>query len=111
MSLVALLASAVVSTAGAQTTATPALDVADLRPFVVRGTGFEPRERVVVWLLSGRTWSRAAVATKTGSFTARFATSLPRCHRFTLHAFGSHGSRARLHSGIQVACELEPPDR
>jgi hypothetical protein len=102
--LVGLLASVAVASAQAQSVARPTLHVVDLRPFVARGTGFEPNERVVLVLASGRLSKKAVVATDAGSFRARFATSLPRCHRYTLNAFGSGGSRARVHSGVQVDC-------
>jgi hypothetical protein len=102
--LVGLLAAAAVASAQAQSSARPTLGVVDHRPFVVRGTGFQPNERIALLLASARMWKKTVVATNTGSFRTRFAISLPRCQRYALHAFGSQGSRARTHSGVQVDC-------
>ncbi|MBA3561662.1 MAG: hypothetical protein H0W35_02935 [Actinobacteria bacterium] len=109
--LVGLVAAVAVASAQAQATAGPALDVIDVRPFVTRGTGFEANERISLLLSSGRTWSKAVVATEGGSFRARFALSLPRCGGYTLHAIGSRGSRARLRSGTRIDCEPQLSDR
>jgi hypothetical protein len=46
--------------------------------------------------LRGRSWLRRATADGTGSARVRFPVSLGRCERFSLQAFGSAGSRARL---------------
>ncbi len=75
----------------------PVLAVTDTRPFEVRGAGFEPRERVQVLLAlnGGQTW-RNTVASPTGAFTVEFRVSLGACSRFTMQAFGSKGSRARI---------------
>ena len=69
----------------------------DTRPFEVRGAGFEPRERVQVLLAlnGGQRW-RNTVASPTGAFTVEFRVSLGACSRFTMQAFGSKGSRARI---------------
>ena len=82
--------------AGAQTVR-PSLAVIDTRPFEVRGAGFEPRERVTVLLaLNGsQRWQRG-VASSSGVFTVEFPASLGACSRFTIQAFGSKGSRARV---------------
>lgn len=107
--LVGLVAAVAVASAQAQSTARPTLDVVDLRPFVARGTGFLPNERIALLLSSGRTWNKAVVATASGSFRARFAMSVPRCQGYTVHAIGSRGSRARLQSGVRVDCEPQLP--
>ena len=82
------------TTAGAQR---PALAVTDTRPFEVRGAGFEPNERVQVLLAvnGGQRW-RSTVASPAGVFTVEFRVSIGACSRFTMHAFGSKGSRARV---------------
>ncbi|MGH3132854.1 MAG: hypothetical protein ACRDNY_03775 [Gaiellaceae bacterium] len=103
--LLAAVALTAVTSAPAQVARHAALGVVDTRPFVARGTGFQPNERVVVRLASGRVWIRAVVASARGSFTTRFPTSLARCRRFTVQAFGSLGSRARLYSGLRLDCE------
>ena len=97
---VVLGALAVVGSAGAVTQSDaqrPALAVTDTRPFEVRGAGFEPRERVQVLLSANgaQRWQNT-VATSAGTFTVEFRLSLGACSRFTMQAFGSKGSRARI---------------
>jgi hypothetical protein len=75
----------------------PGLRVVDRTPVTVRATGFAPGERVGVRLAArGRAWTRRSAAGEAGSLTIRFRVSLGRCDRYTLQAFGSAGSRARL---------------
>ncbi len=77
--------------------ARPALRLLDRAPVTVTGRGFEPQETVRVRLAAdGRSWTRRAVASATGTFRARFTISLGRCESLSLQAFGSAGSRARL---------------
>jgi hypothetical protein len=65
------------------------------RPFDVRGSGFQPGERVQVLLaLDGSQHWRSTVAAGNGSFRTSFQVSLRACGRFTLRALGSKGSRA-----------------
>ena len=97
---IVLGALAVVGSAGAVTQSVaqrPALIVTDTRPFEVRGTGFEPRERVQVLLSANgaQRWQNT-VATSAGIFTVEFRLSLGTCSRFTMQAFGSKGSRVRV---------------
>jgi hypothetical protein len=75
----------------------PSLAVTDTRPFEVRGSGFEPGERVQVLLAmnGSQRWQRT-VASRAGVFTVTFPVSLGACSRFTMHAFGSKGTRARI---------------
>jgi hypothetical protein len=102
---------AVTGLVGAQVTPRPSLDVVDSRPLVVRGKGFKANERVVVLLFAaGRRWTRATETTDAGSFTARFPVAMPRCRGFTLHAFGSRGSRARHLSRLHAFCTPEAPE-
>jgi hypothetical protein len=71
------------------------LHVLQERPAVVRGDRFKGGERVTVVLHTWRNWLRTATANDRGMVTVRFAVTLPACGRYTLHAFGSKGSRAR----------------
>jgi len=91
---------AVVGSAGATIEAggqRPALAVTDTRPFEVRGSGFEPNERVQVLLtLNGDQRWRSTVATSAGVFRVEFRVSMGACSRFTMQAIGSKGSRARV---------------
>jgi len=84
----------------------PSLAVTDTRPFQVRGSGFEPRERVQVLLaVNGAQRWRSTVADAAGVFTVEFRVSLGPCARFTMQAFGSKGTRARiLPRRVQIDC-------
>lgn len=74
----------------------PTVRVVDRTPLVVRGSGFVAEERVTVVVAAGSRWTRRVAATARGTFVARFAVSLGRCARYSVQAFGSAGSRARL---------------
>ena len=74
----------------------PTLRLIDRAPVVVRGVGFEASERVTVVLVADRRVSERLRAGAGGNFVARFNRSLGRCSRFSLQAYGSSGSRARL---------------
>ena len=77
--------------------ARPLLGVAGTSPFEIRGSGFEPGERVQILLaLNGRQHSRSTVATRAGVFQVTFGVSAGACGRFTVFAHGSKGSRARV---------------
>jgi len=77
--------------------ARPLLGIPDTSPFEIRGTGFVPREQVQVLLaVNGRAYSGTAVASSTGTFRLAFPARLGACGRFTVSAFGSKGSRARV---------------
>jgi hypothetical protein len=92
---------------GAESTAR--LRLAAIVPPVVAGTGFEPRERVVVTLAVRRAVrSKTVRASSAGSFAARFdpLLALEPCEGVVVaRATGSHGSRAVL----RRACR--PPHR
>jgi hypothetical protein len=75
----------------------PLLGVSGRGPIVVRGSGFEAGERVQVLLAAnGRQQWESAVAGGAGRFTVAFRGPLGACARYTVHAFGSKGSRARV---------------
>jgi hypothetical protein len=91
------VASSAASGLGATGQAHPVLAVADTSPFEIRGTGFRPGERVQVLLaVNGSRYGRSTVAARDGTFRASFRATLGPCGRFTLRAFGSQGSRARV---------------
>jgi hypothetical protein len=107
----ALLLLVVAASTSAGSTARPAsLRVEAFTPLTVRGQDFKSRERVFVRLDVRRSWMRAAVATRFGSIRVRFLVSIPGCTGFTLHAFGSRGSRARLVHRLHEACTPSPPE-
>jgi hypothetical protein len=95
--LLAAFAAALAATpALGATSAQPVLRLLDRTPVTVTGRGFQPGETVRLRLtLQGETWTRRATSA-TGSFRATFTISLGRCRSFSLQAFGSKGSRARL---------------
>jgi hypothetical protein len=109
--VVVLSSLGVAGSAGAATQDTaqaqrPSLAVTDMRPFEVRGVGFEPRERVQVLLAvnGGQRW-QGTVATARGVFTVRFPVSIGSCSRFMIKALGSRGSSARIvPRGAQIDC-------
>jgi hypothetical protein len=87
----------------------PALRLVDRSPVVVRGTGFEAAEHVSVSLSVGTRSVRRAQATETGTLVVRFGVSLGRCARYSIQAFGSAGSRARLLSRVALPCISSKP--
>lgn len=87
----------------------PTLRLADRTPLVVVGGGFEPRERVTLVLVADRRVSEKLRAGAGGNFVARFNWSLGRCTRFSLQAYGSNGSRARL-LPARIAIDCTPND-
>jgi hypothetical protein len=107
MKIAVLLVAAVVASSGAawaSAGAAPTLRLMDRTPVVVRGTGFDPQERVAVSLSSGSHSSKTVQATAGGGFVVRFKTVLGGCARYTIQAYGSHGSRALLRSRIALDC-------
>ena len=85
-----------VASASAGLLDSPTLRLLDRAPVVVRGEGFEAKESVTVVLIAERRLAEKLRAGSGGKFVARFDRSLGRCTRFSLQAYGSNGSRARL---------------
>jgi hypothetical protein len=107
----ALLAAITVAGAVVQpapsTPARPALTVRSLAPFTVRGSYFQPFERVTV-TLSG-TWIRHRTATAEGAFVARFrGVDIDPCNGFRVKAAGSKGSVAVLHPPPRMCASMNP---
>jgi hypothetical protein len=95
--LVAVLALLLVVPAIAGTQGKPTLRLAKVAPLTLRATGFEARERVELTLVRGRMRvERSAIASATGTFTARFPLLLAvePCRSLSVRAVGSKGSRA-----------------
>lgn len=82
----------------------PSLSVSSGRTLVVHGQGFRSSERVTLVLNAGRIWSRGAIADADGRFTATFPVTLSGCEDFSLQAFGSKGSRARVLPRPRTMC-------
>ena len=79
------------------------IDVVREQSVVVRGERFKSDERVTVILVAAGRWSRSATAGEDGSFGVRFTVSM-RCTPYSLHAFGSKGSRARTLREPRIGC-------
>jgi hypothetical protein len=100
-----LLSFLAVANASAGFSDRPTLRLADRTPVVVAGGGFEAKERVTLVLVADQRVSVKLRANSSGKFVARFNRSLGRCTRFSLQAYGSAGSRARvLPARITVDC-------
>ena len=68
-----------------------------LSPAIVRGTGFDAREGVMVTVRSPEARMRGrATSSAAGSFTVNFKRGLPirACEGFVVTAVGAHGDRA-----------------
>jgi hypothetical protein len=95
--LVLVFGAAFAPAAVAHHAATPSIGLLTKQPLTIRGVHFKAQERVRVRVAArGRAFSRTATATLAGGFTVRFRLSLGRCDRFSVQAFGSEGSRARV---------------
>lgn len=84
--------------------ARPALHVVRLRPLTVAGTGFRPRERIVLTLTGDATGTARGTATVRGTFAVKFPKALTACSLYAVRARGARGSRAALRSKLKVAC-------
>lgn len=106
LGLVATVAAIAVASASA-TGGAPSIEVRSLAPFSIRGTHFQPFERVRVTL--DRTWSGASVASGAGIVVVTLrAAAADRCAGYTVTAVGSKGSRAVLHAR-PLACASTNP--
>jgi hypothetical protein len=73
------------------------LRVVDTAPFTVRGSGFQPAERVALLVTVKSRWQRTVVVSSTGSFVARFTgPTIRSCSAYFVRARGNRGSLAVL---------------
>jgi hypothetical protein len=73
----------------------PHLRITRTSPLTVMGSGFKSHEQVNVLYRSEQTWTRHAIATSAGTFTARFAgVRFVPCKNARLTATGSKGSKS-----------------
>jgi hypothetical protein len=88
------------------------LQLMDTTPVVVRGRGFEARERVsIVVHVGGDVESKVRMTTGAGGFRVSFGESLGSCERLSVRAWGSRGSRARLLTPrFQIGCRSTARD-
>jgi hypothetical protein len=91
---VAALAASVATLAAAQGTTRPTLRLTDASPVVLRGSGFEARERVRVSVYAGERAAKRATAGLRGGFVVRFDVDASLCAGFSAVAVGSKSSRA-----------------
>lgn len=83
------------ASSGRGSTPATVLRIADVTPFVVRGSGFRPHERVRVVLKTKARRVKTVLATATGTFRVRFVgVSLRACVGYLVRATGNKGSRA-----------------
>ena len=74
----------------------PRLQISE-NPLVIRGSGFQPRERIKLTVRADGTFVRRLIATSRGSFVARFPRiATDECTGFSANALGAHGSRASV---------------
>jgi hypothetical protein len=97
--VIALLAATLVAVAAtsAQTGPRSQVRLVEFSPAVVRGTGFQPQERVLVTVRTESTAMRMRVTSSaSGAFTARFGRDLRGaiCSGFAITATGARGDRA-----------------
>jgi hypothetical protein len=107
-SLLALMSGALTESAFTAATETrkATLKVVKLKPFTIRGTGFESREKVTVTLKAGPRWTARATATTRGTVGVSFPkVNVTACTPFTLRAVGEAGTRATSKRAITAtAC-------
>ncbi|HSL63506.1 MAG TPA: hypothetical protein VK874_02515 [Gaiellaceae bacterium] len=99
---------ALVAAAPAATAQKPVLRLSSTSPVTVVGTGFQPREKVVVSVTMRGGASAKAVTARNGRFVVRFARTA-RCGLVLARAVGSKGSRAAARS-LGGACIEPGPD-
>jgi hypothetical protein len=88
---------------GSGPSSSAALSLADTSPLTVRGSGFQPGERVRLDLGSSGATTLARASGR-GSFRASFDVPVTRCDRIRVIAIGSKGSRVVLKRLPAPAC-------
>ncbi len=82
------------------------MTVVDRAPFTVRGSSFQPSERVALLVSAKGQWQRTVIASSTGSFVVRFPRlAVLGCSGYYVRARGNRGSLAV----IKVTPECPPP--
>ncbi len=93
----AALALALVAPAASAVSTKASLRVLGVSPVTVRGTQFQPRERVTVTVSGPGARTTTVTADARGVFTARFAGyAVGECAMYRIRAVGNRGSRAFL---------------
>lgn len=109
--LIALTAVVVASAAAQARTSVPALRLVDLEPLTVLGTGFKPRERVVVTARGDMEPARVRVfASRAGRFRAQLGIAFDPCTGpEIIRAAGVKGSVALLKLSLRECPGLVYP--
>ena len=85
------------------------LKLNSVAPLVVKGSGFRPREAVLLTATIGnRRRFAGPIARADGTFVGRFNVRITSCTNLTVRAIGGRGSRATLKA--RAACESERPN-
>jgi hypothetical protein len=85
-----------------------ALKLTSIAPLVVKGSGFRPREAVLLTATIGnRRRFAGPFARADGTFVAHFTVRITSCTSLLVRAIGGRGSRATLKA--RPACESERP--
>jgi hypothetical protein len=90
------------TTTSTTTAAMPTLAPVQQQPLMVKGTGFQPGEKVRLAAKGLKSSQATATADSTGSFEATFHGLRP-CDSVTVAAVGSKGSRTEFNLS-QIAC-------
>jgi hypothetical protein len=86
----------------------PQVAVLDTSPFMVRGTGFHPGERVTLAITTRARVTRTVIAGPRGGFTLRMTSiNLGACAGYAVRATGSMGSRTSMRI-IPECPDLQP---
>jgi hypothetical protein len=80
------------------------LGIVRLKPFTVKGSGFKPRERVLLRLSGDATGTARGTANGRGLFTVKFSLALTSCSVYVVRATGAGGTRAALAPTLRPAC-------
>ena len=89
-----------------------ALKLGSIAPLVVQGTGFRPREAVLLTATIGnRRRFAGPIARPDGTFVARFNVRITRCANLTVRAIGGRGTRATLRARPRCEPEQARPTR
>lgn len=88
----------VLPTASAATSSRTAhITITSRSPVVVRGTGFQPSERVTVSVSAKATYKKVVIASRLGEFRAMFrGKTIGSCQFYSAQARGNRGSIASL---------------
>lgn len=98
--------------ASADASAKARVRIVDTSPFTVRGSGFEPAERVALTVAVKSRWERTVTATSTGSFVARFTgPTIGSCTAYFVRARGNRGSLAVLKVMPECPAPPQPVDQ